>query len=478
MLKRKEIGKHDSPSDCWLVIHDKVYNLTEFAKEHPGGSKIIYKFAGKDATSEFGKFHPADMMDRFLKKEFHLGPTEELREDDKATAVKEIPRPPLSSVLNSFDFESIAQDVLSPDAWAYYSSGSGDEITLRENHQAFNRIFLKPRVLVNVKNVDTSATLLGSKTALPVYITATALGKLGHPEGEVVLTRAAGTRDIIQMIPTLASCSVDEMVNAKQPAQIQWFQLYVNPNKELAKEIIRKAERLGVKALVITVDAAQLGRREKDMRVKFENDAPDVQSNESLSRNQGAARAIGHFIDSSLSWDDLRWIRSTTKLPLILKGIQCGEDAVLAAQHGVEAIIVSNHGGRQLDTSRSAIEVMQEVAHHLKQANLAAAVEIYLDGGIRRGTDIFKALALGAKAVGLGRPFLYAMSAYGQEGVEHLIDILREEFEIAMRLMGVTDISQINQSHVLTHRLSHNYGQDTLSESIYRPMTLLKASKL
>ncbi|KAJ3324722.1 hypothetical protein HDV06_005980 [Boothiomyces sp. JEL0866] len=477
-ISRKEVEKHDSPNNCWLVIHNKVYNLTEFAKEHPGGSKILYKFAGKDATEEFNKFHPSDMMDRFLKKEFHLGDTERIKLANGNAKASIIPRPPLSSVLNAFDFESIAKEVLSPDAWAYYSSGSGDEITLQENHQAFNRIFFKPRVLVNVKNVDTSVTLLGTKSSLPIYITATALGKLGHPEGEVVLTRAAGTRGIIQMIPTLASCSIDELVGAKLPNQVQWFQLYANPNKNLTIEIIKKAERLGVKALVLTIDAPQLGRREKDMRVKFENDAPDLQSNESLSRNEGAARAIAHFIDPSLSWEDLKWIRGASKLPLVLKGIQCGEDAVLAAQAGIEAIVISNHGGRQLDTARSAIEVLQEVVQALKDANIQTSMEIYIDGGIRRGTDIFKALALGAKAVGLGRPFLYAMSSYGQTGVEHLIDLLREEFEIAMRLTGVTDVSQINQNHVLTHHLSSNYVQDKLTDIIYQPMNPLKLSKL
>ncbi|KAJ3257390.1 hypothetical protein HK103_004610 [Boothiomyces macroporosus] len=423
MPSRNEVELHNSHKDCWVVIHNKAYNLTEFAKEHPGGSKIIYKFAGKDATNEFSKFHPPDMMDRFLKKEFHLGSTETIQPNSCKTRMEAIPRPPLSSILNTFDFESIAKEVLSPDAWAYYSSGSGDEITLQENHQAFNRIFMKPRVLVNVKKVDTSVELLGTASALPIYITATALGKLGHPEGEVVLTRAAGTRGIIQMIPTLASCSIDEMVAAKLPQQAQWFQLYVNPNRNLTIDIIQKAEKLGVKALVVTIDAPQLGRREKDMRVKFENDAPDVQATESLSRNEGAARAIAHFIDPSLSWDDLKWIKACSNLPLILKGIQCGEDAVLAAQAGIEAIIISNHGGRQLDTSRSAVEVLQEVTQALKHSKLENALEIYIDGGIRRGTDIFKALALGAKAVGLGRPFLYAMSSYGQRGVEHLIVI-------------------------------------------------------
>jgi L-lactate dehydrogenase (cytochrome) len=173
----------------------------------------------------------------------------------------------------------------------------------------------------------------------------------------------------------------------------------------------------------------QLGRREKDMRIKFVDDAPDVQNNDDgIDRNQGAARAISSFIDPSLCWDDLTWFRSITKLPILLKGVQTGEDAVMAAATGlVDGIVISNHGGRQLDTVRSGIEILPEVVDALKEAGYAGKLEILVDGGFRRGSDIFKALALGATAVGLGRPMLYSMSAYGQPGVERLIDILKDE---------------------------------------------------
>lgn len=311
--------------------------------------------------------------------------------------------PPMSTILNLYDFEVVARNTMSPQAWAYYSSGSDDELTLRENIKAFHRIWLKPRVLVDVRNINLSSKILGFDTTLPIYITATALGKLGHPEGETVLTKAAHSTGIIQMIPTLSSCSMDEIINARpSPDQNQFLQLYVNADLNITEKVIKRAEEGGVKAIFITVDAPELGRREKDMRMKAVESADLIDDEDkSVNRNQGAARAISSFIDPSLSWDKLSWFRKVTKLPLALKGIQCGEDAVLAAKHGMDAIVISNHGGRQVDLCRSAIEVLPEVVDALDQYYFdnnipkAKQMEVYIDGGIRRGSDIFKAIALG-----------------------------------------------------------------------------------
>ncbi|KAL2918137.1 hypothetical protein HK105_202064 [Polyrhizophydium stewartii] len=477
-----EVAKHNSASDCWVVIHGSVYDLTAFLSEHPGGSKVILKQAGKDATAAFEQVHPRDIIEQHLPKSLHLGVLDAgsasaaaasaAAEAAAAAAAKPKP-PPLDSVLNVFDFEGIAKHVLTKEAWAYYSSGGDDELTLQENHAAFHRIWLRPRVMRNVKTVDTRTTMLGQPSALPFYVTATALGKLGHPEGEVVLTRAAGTRGLIQMIPTLASCSFDELVDASIPGQPQFFQLYVNSDRKVTESIVRRAEARGMKGLFITVDAPQLGRREKDMRVKFVDDTPDLIDPNDSNRNMGAARAISHFIDPSLSWDDIPWFKSITKMPIVLKGVQTGEDAVLAAKAGLAGIVVSNHGGRQLDTVRSGIEILEEVVDHLKRHGLEGRLEIYVDGGFRRGTDIFKALALGARGIGLGRPFLYAMSTYGQAGVERAIDLLRDELEMTMRLMGVTSISQITRDSVLTKSLSFHAGTplyDSLSRETYDPL--------
>lgn len=294
---------------------------------------------------------------------------------------------------------------------------------MRENHSAFHKIWFRPRILHDVENIDLSTTMLGTKVSMPFYVTATALGKLGNPEGEVVLTRAAKKHDVIQMIPTLASCSFDEIVDAKQGDQVQWLQLYVNKNRDITKGIIEHAEARGCKGLFITVDAPQLGRREKDMRSKFSDVGSNVQKTggDSVDRSQGAARAISSFIDPSLSWKDIPWFKSVTKMPILLKGVQRVEDVIRAMSIGVDGVVLSNHGGRQLDTARSGIEILAETMPEIKRLGLEDRLqtfEIYIDGGVRRATDIIKALCLGAKGVGIGRPFLYAMSAYGQAGVD------------------------------------------------------------
>jgi L-lactate dehydrogenase (cytochrome) len=248
--------------------------------------------------------------------------------------------------------------------------------------------------MIPVLKVKTGTRLLGTETAAPFYISATALGKLGHPEGEVVLTRACGNRNIIQMMPTLASCSLDDMMNAALPNQKQWYQVYVNQDRQMTQKLIQHAERRGATAIVITVDAPALGRREKDMRMKFMDDAPDVQVKNAMNRSQGASRALSSFIDPNLCWNDIPWFQSITRLPIVLKGIQTGDDALLAAQFGVQGIIVSNHGGRQLDTVRSGIEILPEVIECLTKVGQRQKLQVFVDGGFRRGGDIYKALAL------------------------------------------------------------------------------------
>ncbi|KAI9319125.1 FMN-dependent dehydrogenase-domain-containing protein [Dichotomocladium elegans] len=487
----QEVAQHNSKDDLWIVLHGKVYDLTKFLPEHPGGQKIILKYAGKDATSAFDPIHPPDIIDRYLSPEVCLGKIHEAElnavvkvetELEKKMRLAHESKPRLDEMYNTFDFESVAKSVLSPDAWAYYSSGADDEFSMRENHSAFHRIWMRPRVMVDVAKVDTSTTMLGTKCALPLYITATALGKLGHPDGEKVLTRAAGTRGIIQMIPTLASCSFDEIVNERVDGQDQWLQIYVNTDRNVTKRFMQHAESRGIKGFFVTVDAPQLGRREKDMRQKYSQQAPDEMDNETVGRDEGAARAISTFIDPSLNWKDIAWFKSFTNLPIIVKGIQTVEDAVLAAKYGCKGIIISNHGGRQLDFAPTSIEILPEVMDALKRERLDEGFEVYIDGGIRRGSDIIKAIALGAKGVGIGRPFLYAMAAYGQAGVERLMDIFRDEIEMNMRLIGAPTIADLKpemmdirnlKDHIVAHPIDH------LATGVYERMhPRLNKSKL
>ena len=345
---------------------------------------------------------------------------------------------------------------------------------MRENHSAFHKIWFRPRILIDVEKIDLSTTMLGMKVDIPFYVTATALGKLGHPEGEVLLTRGAAKHNVIQMIPTLASCSFDEIMDASHN-QTQWLQLYVNKDRAITKRIVEHAEERGCKGLFITVDAPQLGRREKDMRSKFSDVGSSVQDKggSSVDRSQGAARAISSFIDPSLSWKDILWFLSITKMPIILKGVQRVEDVIKAIEAGVQGVVLSNHGGRQLDFARSGIEVLSEVMPVLRERGLENRIEIYIDGGIRRATDIIKALCLGAKGVGIGRPFLFAMSAYGLPGVDRAMQLLKDEMEMNMRLIGCSSVDQLNPS-LVDHRALSQHSTivplDTLGTGVYDPL--------
>ncbi|KAL2120610.1 hypothetical protein VTJ04DRAFT_4637 [Mycothermus thermophilus] len=481
LLTGAEVAKHNKPDDCWVIVHGKAYDVTEFLPEHPGGTKIILKYAGKDATEEFDPIHPPDTLEKYLPKDKHKGPVdmstvriekaaESPEEKERQLRIKNMP--PLEQCYNLLDFEAVAKRVMKKTAWGYYSSAADDEITLRENHTAFHRIWFRPRVLIDVEHVDMTTTMLGTPCSIPFYVTATALGKLGHPEGEVVLTRASHTHNVIQMIPTLASCSFDDIVDAAQPGQVQWLQLYVNKDREVTKRIVQHAEKRGCKALFITVDAPQLGRREKDMRFKFTEQGSNVQAGQQTDTSQGAARAISSFIDPALSWKDIPWFQSITKMPIVLKGVQRVEDVVRAVEAGVQGVVLSNHGGRQLDSSRSAIEVLAETMPVLRQLGIEDKIEIYIDGGVRRATDILKALCLGARGVGIGRPFLYAMSAYGQPGVERAMQLLKDEMEMGMRLLGARSVKELNPSLVDARSLfSHSAPPvDSLSAAVYEPL--------
>ncbi|KAF9268560.1 glyoxylate dehydrogenase [Marasmius fiardii PR-910] len=489
LVSTQTVSNHSSRDDCWIIVHGKVYDVTDFLDEHPGGSKIILKYAGQDATQAYEPIHPPNAIIDNLPLEKHIGTLDpetvvkverRITEADKKRAAMLEARPPLDEILNLHDFEAVAKAVLPDKAWAYYSSASDDEITIRENRAAYQRVWFRPRILRDVTVVDWSTTILGHKSSLPVYISATALGKLGHPEGELNLTRAAGKHGVIQMIPTLASCSFDEIIDAALPEQPLFLQLYVNRDREITKKYVQHAERRGVKALFITVDAPQLGRREKDMRMKFvdEDGTAKVQDGQSgIKKDQGVARAISSFIDPSLSWKDIPWFRSITNMAIILKGVATPEDALMAYDIGVQGIVLSNHGGRQLDTCRSGLENLPEIIEALKTRGPwpNPRFSVFVDGGVRRASDALKALALGASAVGIGRGFLYAFCSYGEEGVEKAFQILRDEFEMNMRLLGARNLSELTPEMVDASALRSHIGnvpQDNLFNNNYQPLRL------
>ena len=361
--------------------------------------------------------------------------------------------PPIDQMLNVRDLEEAAEKVMDPAGWAYYCSGGDDEVSLRENVAAFGRLWLRPRVLVDVSRVDVSARLLGAASSFPLYVSATAMGKLADPAGEVAINRACAQQGVVYMVPTLGSCSVGEILASSPPGHTNWFQLYVNRDREVTERVVKTAAANGAKAIFVTVDAPQLGRRERDMRFKAKKKPDQLKFDDSVETGRGIAKQLTSFIDPALQWSDLPWLASLSGLPLAVKGVQCGEDAVLAARAGCRAIVLSNHGGRQLDYARSAVELLPEVVAALRHAGLRQQVELYVDGGIRRGTDIFKALALGADAVGIGRPALYGLAAYGADGVSKVLSLLRDEFATCMMLCGCASLEMIKPEMILSAKL-------------------------
>ena len=346
-------------------------------------------------------------------------------------------------MINLHDFEKAAREQLEPGPYAYYAGGSGDEQTLRANVEAFTRWELRPRVLVDVGEVSTRTEVLGSEVALPVLVAPTAFQRLAHPEGELATARAAAGAGTVMCLSTVASVGPAELAEAVPGAPL-WFQLYWSRDRGFTKELLAGVAEAGFRALVLTVDFPVAGNRERDTRVDFTlpDDLPQPNLPVPLARKDVHA-AIGHIVDSTLTWRDLEWLRSTCELPLVLKGVLTAEDALLAAEHGCAAVVVSNHGGRQLDGVPAALDVLPEVVEAAGER-----VEVLVDGGVRRGTDVLKALALGARAVLGGRPILWGLAVGGEEGVAQVLELLRIEIEIGLKLLGCARPDAVTRAHV------------------------------
>ena len=354
----------------------------------------------------------------------------------------------LLDLINLDDFEAAARDHLTQMAYDYYASGSDDEITLAENRSAFSSLRVAFRVLRDVSTRDLTTTVLGHELSLPILAAPTAFHRLAHPDGELATVRAVGTAGSLMILSTLSTYSLEEVASvAKCPV---WFQLYVYKDRGATEALVRRAEAAGCQALVLTVDAQIWGRRERDIRNRFHLPGGVTVKNllgeegEDLPKeaaDSGLGAYVQSLFDPSLSWKDVDWLASITDLPVILKGIVHPDDARLAVNHGARAIVVSNHGGRQLDTSVPTIEALPEVLD-----TAGDQLEVLVDGGIRRGTDVLKALALGARAVAIGRPVLWGLATAGQAGVERVFDLLRDEFDRALGLAGARSISELDRS--------------------------------
>ncbi|KAI0082168.1 hypothetical protein K474DRAFT_1694475 [Panus rudis PR-1116 ss-1] len=477
-LTLQQVAEHNNEKSCWVIIKNKVYDVTDFLRDHPGGAKIILKYAGRDATSAYEPIHPPDALDKNLPAEKHLGEVDSASarqleaaqsnrpktEDELRVERERANMPPLKRILDLRDMEDVARRVLSAKAWAYYSSSADDEIAHTENLRAFTRFFFHPRVMRAVADCDPSTKILGFHSAIPVFVSGAALAKLGHPRGEANITEGCGRTNLIQMVSSNASLSYSEIANARvSPSQPLFFQLYKHKDKAIAEKRIREVESLGYKAIFLTVDAIVPGNRERDVRAGWE-----VEDVEAIARGQqgsprsgelprkgsdleeieeevdvtGTAGALVLNDDQNMTWKEtIPWLRSVTKLPILIKGIQCVEDAVLAAEAGCDGIMISNHGGRQLEYALPSIEVLYRLRR--QRPDVFTKLEVYIDGGVRRGTDVIKALCLGATAVSMGRPFLYAQSAYGTAGVVKMVRILEREIMTAMKLIGARTVKDL-----------------------------------
>lgn len=347
-------------------------------------------------------------------------------------------KPPLHTLINSHDFQVVASKTANAKTWAFYSSAATDLITRDANKSYFDRIWFRPRVLRNVREVDTRTTILGVDSRLPLFVSPAAMAKLIHPDGECAIARACESRGIMQgvrfprlgrvlcpltfQISNNSSYTMDEL-RAAAPSGNFFFQLYVNRDRAKSAALLRQCSaNPNIKAIFVTVDASWPGKREADERVRADESlsvpmAPSKAKND--KKGGGLGRVMAGFIDPGLTWEDLKWVRQHTHLPVCLKGVMSADDAILAMKAGLDGILLSNHGGRNLDTSPPSIITLLEL--HKRCPEIFDKMEIYVDSGIRRGTDILKAVCLGATAVGMGRSMLFATN-YGQEGVEHLID--------------------------------------------------------
>ncbi|CAE6429727.1 unnamed protein product [Rhizoctonia solani] len=520
MLSAQEVATHNTPQSCWIIVSGKVYDVTEFLSEHPGGSAILLKHAGKDATAAYEVAHGLEIIEEGLPPEKRKGTVDPStiqahpkgQEEVKKDVVKP-KRMPLAQVINLYDFEENAKDNLSQKAWAYFSSGATDMLSVDLNQRAYRQVLFRPRGMINVGipptnpqlqqdgtwNTMTSTKMLGVPVSLPLLICPTGMARLSHPSGERSFAAAAGQTGIIQVISTNASVGLSQIIEAKsRPDQKFFFQLYVNKDRAKTETLVQKVVDTGCcVGMIVTIDAAAPGKREADERGEL-----DVPIDSGISsatykadaKGGGIGRTMGSYLDPALTWADLAWLRGLVPawMKLGVKGVQTVEDALLAYDLGCDVIWLSNHGGRALDTAPPALYTLLELnqchprifkprpraltsriasilstngtdpnkpsmpripppqtpeARTAAIASLRAyhregAPEIYVDGGVRRGTDIVKALCLGAKAVGMGRPFVYALG-WEAPGVEKAIEIIRDEVETTMKLLGVTSLDQL-----------------------------------
>jgi 4-hydroxymandelate oxidase len=341
-------------------------------------------------------------------------------------------------LLNVWDYEAAAAELLDEGAHGYYAGGAGDEVTLRDNVDGFRRWLLRPRVLVDIAGCSTRTTVLGQEIAMPLIVAPVAFQRVAHPDGEIGMANAARDAGTIMCLSTLATSSLVEVAATGAP---RWFQLYVFSDEGITRDLVGRAKDAGFTAIVLTVDTPTLGRRERDLRSGFT--IPEDIAIAELGTGGVTPHGALEMMSRSVTWRDAERLAGYSELPVLLKGVVTAEDAQLACEHGAAGVVVSNHGGRQLDGARATIDSLPEVAEAID-----GRIEVLLDGGIRRGADVVKALALGARAVLAGRAPLWGLVVGGEAGARRVLELLHDEIHLALQLSGCPTPADVTRAHV------------------------------
>jgi isopentenyl diphosphate isomerase/L-lactate dehydrogenase-like FMN-dependent dehydrogenase len=342
------------------------------------------------------------------------------------------------------DAERLAEAIVDPAAWGYIAGGAGDERTLRWNREAFSRCRLRFRVLVDVSDVSTATTVLGTPVSMPALVAPMAYQQIAHEEHELATARGAADVGTLMCLSTVATATPTD-VAAAAPDAPRWLQLYVFKDRSVSEEIAAQAVAAGFSAIVLTADLPVVGIRDREVRTQFDTPEVDVPAYRAARERMESDDPALHLLDAGVEWGYVTELRERFGVPVVVKGLVTAEDARLACEHGAAGVVVSNHGGRQLDGSIASLEALPEVVEAVD-----GRAEVYLDGGVRRGTDVVTALALGARAVLVGRPVLHGLALDGAKGVSQVLEILRDEVENALALLGCRSPSEVTRAHVVT----------------------------
>ncbi|KAI0409424.1 FMN-dependent dehydrogenase [Xylaria palmicola] len=472
LISAEEVAKHTTPESCWVVLYGNVYDVTEFLPSHPGGSKIILQLAGRDATEEYDPIHPPGILKENLKPEARLGrvdPATLVQATKPAAKEEREPEsddsPPVETLLNLDEIEQVAKKRISEKAWAYYWSASDDLWSKRNNNAVYRDILLRPRVFVDCTSCDLATTVLGEhRVGLPIFVAPAAMARLAHPDGEQGIARACARFGAMQIVSNNASMTPEQIVEGAPPGQTFGWQLYVQNDRAKSEAMLARINRMRAhyKFICLTLDAPVPGKRELDEKQSLRQAVRVASGVKTAGEPErpgggGVGQQLFWGTAADLTWKiTLPWLAAHTDLPIVLKGVQTHEDAYLAARYApqVKAVILSNHGGRALDTAPPAVHTLLEIRKYCPE--VFDRVDVWVDGGIKRGTDVVKALALGAKAVGIGRAALFGLGAGGQSGVERTLEILQAETITCMRLLGVKDVSELGPKHINARKVERD----------------------